>query len=99
MPAARQFVPAFLVDSRSRLAIAIQEGVMTPLSKTALLAACLSLALGAPIIAGPALAAETAIAPEKNPPGDIPDDQVFVQYTSPLSFSIKVPEGWSRVDR
>ncbi|WP_414476130.1 hypothetical protein [Microvirga sp. M2] len=36
--------------------------------------------------------------PEKNPPGDIPDDQVFIEYRSPLGFSIKVPEGWARRD-
>ena len=35
---------------------------------------------------------------EHNPPGDIPDTQVFVTYTSPLGFAIKVPEGWSRTD-
>lgn len=46
-----------------------------------------------------AMAAERAIAPEKNPPGDIPDSQVFVAYTSPLGFSLKVPEGWARTDR
>ena len=42
------------------------------------------------------LAAETPVAPEHNPPGDIPDTQVFVTYSSPLGFTIKVPEGWSR---
>lgn len=36
------------------------------------------------------------LAPEKNPPGDIPDNQVFIDYRSPLGFSIKVPEGWAR---
>jgi hypothetical protein len=36
-------------------------------------------------------------APEVNPPGDIPDDQVFVAYTPPAAgFSVKVPEGWAR---
>ena len=36
-------------------------------------------------------------APEVVAPGDIPDDQVFVAYTPPgSSFSVKVPEGWSR---
>jgi hypothetical protein len=55
--------------------------------------------LPAPILAGPASARETAVAPEKNPPGDIADDQVFIPYTSPLGFSLKVPEGWSRVER
>jgi hypothetical protein len=48
--------------------------------------------------AGPSIAAEKAVAPEKNPPGDIPDTQVFVDYRSPLGFSLKVPEGWSRGD-
>jgi hypothetical protein len=41
-------------------------------------------------------AAEKPVAPEQNPPGDIPDTQVFVTYASPLGFSIKVPEGWAR---
>ena len=50
-------------------------------------------------LAGPALARETAVAPEKNPPGDIPDSQVFVEYRSPAGFSLKVPEGWARAER
>jgi hypothetical protein len=36
---------------------------------------------------------------EKNPPGDIPDSQVFVSYQSPLGLSLKVPEGWARTER
>src|SRR4030081_2075645 len=76
---------------------------MKPRPRIALLSASLALALAAvtiaPIGIGPAAAQETAVAPEKNPPGDIPDNQVFVQYTSPLGFGIKVPEGWSRVER
>ena len=36
-------------------------------------------------------------APEKNPPGDIPDTQVYVPYAAPGGgYVIKVPEGWSR---
>ena len=46
-----------------------------------------------------AQAAERPVAQEKNPPGDIPDSQVFVAYHSPLGFSLKVPEGWARTDR
>ena len=42
--------------------------------------------------------AETAVAPEISPPGDIPDNQVFVTFSSPLGYSIKVPEGWARSD-
>jgi hypothetical protein len=71
--------------------------------KNALFSTSLALALSAvtiaPIVISSATAQETAVAVEKNPPGDIPDSQVFVQYKSPLGFSIKVPEGWSRVER
>lgn len=36
---------------------------------------------------------------EVNPPGDIPDNQGFVNYTAPSGlFSVKVPEGWARTD-
>lgn len=44
----------------------------------------------------PLPARERPITPEKNPPGDIPDNQVFIEYHSPLGFAIKVPEGWAR---
>lgn len=43
--------------------------------------------------------AEKAVAPERNPPGDIPDTQVFIDYTSPAGFTLKVPEGWARSER
>lgn len=46
----------------------------------------------------PATAAEKPVAPEKNPPGDIPDNQVFVDYKGPFGTYIKVPEGWARTD-
>ena len=39
---------------------------------------------------------ERPVKPEKNPPGDIPDNQVFIEYHSPLGFALKVPEGWVR---
>jgi hypothetical protein len=51
-----------------------------------------------PELALPASAQEKLVAPEKNPPGDIPDNQVFVKFVSPLGFSLKVPEGWSRTE-
>ena len=42
-------------------------------------------------------AAPNPNATESNPPGDIPDDQVFLAYTpSAGGFSVKVPEGWAR---
>ncbi|QND69177.1 hypothetical protein HB777_36020 (plasmid) [Mesorhizobium loti] len=46
-----------------------------------------------------AVAAETAVPAEKNPPGDIPDSQVFIDYASPQGFTMKVPEGWARSDK
>ncbi|MEM5474429.1 hypothetical protein WNZ14_22100 [Hoeflea sp. AS60] len=57
----------------------------------------LGVALSPAITAIPAHA-EKAVAPEKNPPGDIPDTQVFVDYVSPAGFTMKVPEGWARSD-
>jgi hypothetical protein len=42
----------------------------------------------------------SALAGEKTPPGDIPDDQVFVSYKSPANgYSLKVPEGWARSEK
>ena len=39
-------------------------------------------------------------APEVNPAGDIPDNKVFVAYRPPGGgFTVKVPEGWARVQR
>lgn len=77
---------------------------MTFRPKNAFLLRSVALALiavtaSAPITIDPAIGQENAVAPEKNPPGDIPDNQVFVQYKSPLGYGIKVPEGWSRVER
>jgi hypothetical protein len=44
-----------------------------------------------------AIPTEAAIAPEVNPPGDIPDNQAFVTYTSQNGgYSLSVPEGWAR---
>jgi hypothetical protein len=45
----------------------------------------------------PASTDGSPIAPEVNPAGDIPDDQVFVAWSPPDgSFTVKVPEGWSQ---
>ena len=65
------------------------------------LAACL-LALAALLAAcgGPSSShSGSPAAKEFNPPGDIPDDQVFVDYTdSSGRVTIKVPEGWAQSD-
>jgi hypothetical protein len=46
------------------------------------------------------LCATSGWATEKNPPGDIPDDQVFISYTSSAgAYSLKVPEGWARSEK
>jgi hypothetical protein len=40
---------------------------------------------------------ETPVAPEKNPPGDIPDSQVFITYRpADGQYQLEVPEGWAR---
>ncbi len=40
---------------------------------------------------------EKPVAPEKNPPGDIPDSQVFIKYISATgNYELQVPEGWAR---
>lgn len=42
-------------------------------------------------------AAEDPNAPEVSPPGDIPDNQAFVEYAPPgAGFAVKVPEGWGQ---
>ena len=62
------------------------------------------LALGAPLglaaCGGSGSSTQATVDPnaaEVSPPGDIPDDQVFVSYSPPgAGYSVKVPEGWSR---
>ena len=40
---------------------------------------------------------QSPVAPETNPPGDIPDNTQFVPYTSKAGgFTVTVPSGWSR---
>jgi hypothetical protein len=42
-------------------------------------------------------ASERPVAPETNPPGDIPDTQVFVEYVSSAGgYAFRAPEGWAR---
>ena len=46
-----------------------------------------------------ALLVRSSPAAEKNLPGDIPDDQVFIRYTSSASGYSLVPEGWARSEK
>jgi hypothetical protein len=42
---------------------------------------------------------EKPVTPEKNPPGDIPDNQIFVTYISSQGgYELEVPEGWARTE-
>jgi hypothetical protein len=42
---------------------------------------------------------QEAVEPVKNPPGDIPDDQVFVAYHSDAGgYTVDLPEGWARTE-
>ncbi len=63
----------------------------------AIFTTCLALTM-ASLPVTQAVAAETAVSPEVNPPGDIPDSQVFIKFDSPGGFTLKVPEGWARTD-
>lgn len=65
------------------------------LGQAALVAGALA-GIAAPFLAAPPAHAEKAVAPEKNPPGDIPDSQVFISYANPAGYALKVPEGWAR---
>lgn len=56
----------------------------------------LAFALNAVFLAGPAHA-QSQVAPETHPVGDIPDSQAFVRYINPAGgYSLTVPEGWAR---
>ena len=47
----------------------------------------------------PISSTETAVAPEVNPPGDIPDSQAFVKYSNAAGgYQVEVPEGWARTE-
>ncbi len=46
------------------------------------------------------LPTEPPVAPEQNPPGDIPDTQAFVKYSSATGgYELQAPEGWARTER
>jgi hypothetical protein len=69
----------------------------------AVIAGCSGSSSGAPSGSGSTAPASGNPAPtESNPPGDIPDNQVYVAYrpTSGFTgFTVKVPEGWARTDK
>jgi hypothetical protein len=53
----------------------------------------------APTVGTTPIPTQAAIEPEQNPPGDIPDNQAFVAYTSADGgYTISMPEGWARTE-
>lgn len=47
-----------------------------------------------------ALPSQKPVPTESNPPGDIPDNTIYVPFHSSAGrFTVKVPEGWARVTR
>lgn len=53
----------------------------------------------APATETPIAATENAVAPEVNPPVDIPDTQGFVTYSNTAGgYTLVVPEGWARTE-
>jgi hypothetical protein len=68
------------------------------MNRRKLLATGLVFALAVQPGAAGAATTEQAVTPEISPPGDIPDNQVFITFKSPEGFLLKVPEGWARTD-
>ena len=57
----------------------------------------LALLIAAALLAAPGAALAASTGPAATPAGDIPDNQVFLQYTSTTGrWSIRYPEGWAR---
>ena len=68
-----------------------------PLIAVAACAAVVAAGCGSSSSPGSTSAPATTKAAENSPPGDIPDNQAYVAYAPPsASYSVKVPEGWSR---
>jgi hypothetical protein len=50
-------------------------------------------------VEAPITSTENAVAPEVNPPGDIPDSQAFISYSNSAGkYQLDVPEGWARTE-
>lgn len=70
---------------------------MTKTFKTVSLALLLASPALAQSQAAQSLMAQSQVAPETHPVGDIPDTQAFVRYTNSAGgYSLEVPEGWAR---
>ncbi|MDX3746476.1 hypothetical protein PV734_07730 [Streptomyces sp. AK08-02] len=78
-------------------------GVVAMMVVAAVIAGCSGSSSGAHTGSGSTTPVRANPAPtESNPPGDIPDNQVFVPYQPSgtfTGFTVKVPEGWARTDK
>ncbi|MFI5821975.1 hypothetical protein ACIA8I_23200 [Streptomyces rishiriensis] len=82
-------------------------GVVVLTVVAAVIAGCSGSSSGTQSSSGSAVSSASPAQPspaptESNPPGDIPDNQVYVTYrpTSGFTgFTVKVPEGWARTDK
>ncbi|NEC88077.1 hypothetical protein [Streptomyces sp. SID12501] len=78
-------------------------GVVAVTVVAAVIAGCSGSSSGAHSGSGSTAPVRANPAPtESNPPGDIPDNQVFVAYRPTggfTGFTVKVPEGWARTDK
>ncbi|MEV5868374.1 hypothetical protein [Streptomyces tendae] len=78
-------------------------GLIAVMVVAAVIAGCSGSSSGAHSGSGSTAPAQATPAPtESNPPGDIPDNQVFVAYRPTggfTGFTVKVPEGWARTDK
>lgn len=92
----RRYAVAALLAAGLALVLTGCATAQAPSAPAATSAAASTATTSAPSASGTTGTAQTPIAPEKNPPGDIPDNQAYVAWVSPGGFSVKVPEGWSR---
>lgn len=76
----------------------LTAGVVAACSTGAAPATTTSAAVIGSTSAAPATTGTGAPPTETNPPGDIPDTQAFVDYSSTAGYGVKVPEGWARTD-
>jgi len=76
---------------------ALPEQNSTLAGPTKALTALVSTAPASPVVVAAPATLEKPVEAEKNPAGDIPDNQVFVKYASQAGgYELQVPEGWAR---
>ena len=91
----QRLVPALLIAAA--LGCKGKESAVLPQTQSIAPAATSTAATGAE---APVASTEAAVAPEVNAPGDIPDTQAFVKYSSVAGgYAFDVPEGWARTEQ